>query len=68
YMATMLYYLANYAMKDKLGKFYLFPMSYQGRSDESGWLILGAVVLMAITLGICRQRGHAAGRFKLTTR
>ena len=49
YMATMLYYLANYGMKDKLGKFYLFPMSYQGRSDESGWLILGAVVLMAIT-------------------
>lgn len=68
YMAAMLYYLANYGMKDKLGKFYLFPMSYHGRSDESGWLILGAAALMAITLGICRQRGHAAGKFKLTIR
>lgn len=68
YMAAMLYYLANYGMKDKVGKFFLFPMSYLGRFDESGWLIFGAVVLMAITLGICRQRGHIGGRFKLTIR
>lgn len=68
YMAAILYYLANYGMKDKVGKFFLFPMSYQGTSDESGWLILGAIVLMAVTLGICRQRGRAAGRFKLTIR
>lgn len=68
YMAAMLYYLANYGMKDKVGKFFLFPMSYSGRFDESGWLILGAVALMVITLGICRLRGHAAVRFKLTTR
>lgn len=68
YMAAMLYYLANYGMKDKVGKFFLFPMSYLGRFDESGWLILGAVALMAVTLGICRQRGHAAGRFQLTIR
>ena len=68
YMAAMLYYLANYGMKDKVGKFFLFPMSYLGRFDESGWLIFGAVALMAITLGFCRQRGHAAARFKLTTR
>ncbi|MDE7178809.1 MAG: hypothetical protein K2O59_13435 [Lachnospiraceae bacterium] len=68
YMAAMLYYLANYGMKDKVGKFFLFPMSYLGRFDESGWLIFGAVALMAITLGVCRKRGHAAARFKLTTR
>lgn len=68
YMAAMLYYLANYGMKDKIGKFFLFPMSHLGRFDESGWLILGAAALMAVTLGICRQRGHAAGRFKLTIR
>lgn len=68
YMAAMLYYLANYGMKDKVGKFFLFPMSCLGRFDESGWLIFGAVALMAITLGICRQRGNAAGRFKLTIR
>ena len=68
YMTAMLYYLANYGMKDKVGKFFLFPMSYLGRFDESGWLIFGAVVLMAITLGICRQRGHIGGRFKLTIR
>ena len=55
YMAAMLYYLANYGMKDKVGRFFLFPMSYLGRFDESGWLIFGAVVLMAITLGICRR-------------
>ena len=68
YMAAMLYYLANYGIKDKAGKFFLFPMSCLGRFDESGWLIFGAVVLMAITLGICRQRGHIGGRFKLTIR
>lgn len=68
YMTAMLYYLANYGMKDKVGKFFLFPMSYLGRFDESGWLIFGAASLMVITLGICSQRGHAAGKFKLTIR
>ena len=68
YMAAMLYYLANYGMKDKVGKFFLFPMSCLGRFDESGWLIFGAVALMGITLGICRQRGHTGGKFKLTIR
>ncbi|MDE6212096.1 MAG: hypothetical protein K2M70_01275, partial [Lachnospiraceae bacterium] len=67
-MTAMLYYLANYGMKDKVGKFFLFPMSYLGRFDESGWLISGAVVLMVATLGICRQRGHIGRRFKLTIR
>ena len=50
YMTAMLYYLANYGMKDKVGKFFLFPMSYSGRFDESGWLIFGAMALMAITI------------------
>ena len=50
YMTAMLYYLANYGMKDKLGRFFLFPMSCLGRYDESGWLILGAVALMVITI------------------
>lgn len=56
YMTAMIYYLANYGMKEKLGKFFLFPMSCLGRFDESGWLILGAVALMGITLGICRRK------------
>lgn len=48
YMAGMLYYLANYGLKDKLGKFYLFSMS-AGDFDDKEWLLAGAFGLILVT-------------------
>lgn len=56
YMSSILYYLASYGLKEKLGKFFLFPMSYGGNGGESGWLIGGAVVLTILTVGIIKCR------------
>ena len=58
YMGAMLYYLLNYGVKDKLGKFYLFYMC-AGYFDEKWWLLLGAAVLFITTfvvMGIRRKR------------
>lgn len=54
YMAAILYYIANYGMKDKLGRFCIFPMYITGRFDNGKWLIMEAVVLMIVTMLICR--------------
>ena len=48
YMAAMLYYLANYGLKDKLGHFYLFHMS-AGNFEEKWWLLPGALLLIFLT-------------------
>ena len=56
YMASLLYYLANYGQKSKLGKFFLFPISYQGDTKESGWRIGGAAVLTLFTMGVIKCR------------
>lgn len=56
YMSAILYYLANYGLKEKMGKFFLFPMSYGGNNTESGWLTGGAVVLVMITISVMRYR------------
>ena len=52
FMAVILFYLANYGLKGKLGVFYLFAMS-SGNIRQKGWLILGAAVLLIA--GIYRQ-------------
>lgn len=56
YMAAMLYYLVNYGLKDKLGVFFLFSMSYSGKSDTAGYMVVGAAVLMGITLFLNKNR------------
>ena len=56
YMSTVLYYLANYGLRNELGPFYLVAMSYSGSSDTAGPKILGAVILMGVTLTLCRNR------------
>lgn len=48
YMISMIYYMANYAMKDELNHFYLFSMS-SGSFSEKYWLLGGAAVLIAVT-------------------
>lgn len=61
YMTGILYYLANYGLKDKWGPFFLFSMSYSGKYDAAGWKIFGAVVLMGITLLVCSGRRYCFG-------
>lgn len=49
YMVSLIYYIANFAMKDKLGNLFLFSM-YAGSFKEKYWL-LGASVIM-LTAGV----------------
>ena len=60
YMAAMLYYLSNYGLKDKLGKFYLFSMC-TGNFKEKWWLFLGAAVLVSVTFGVMKIRRKQLG-------
>lgn len=60
YMAAMLYYLANYGLKDKLGKFYLFYMCV-GEFEEKWWLLLGGAVLILFTFGVMKLRRRRWG-------
>lgn len=45
YMASMIYYLGNFGLKDKLGKFFLFSMSGGGKSVNFTLIIWGAVII-----------------------
>lgn len=45
YMASMIYYLANFGLKDRLGSFYLFTVSGGGRSVNFTLLMGGAVII-----------------------
>lgn len=47
YMASMIYYLGNYGLKDKLGKLYLFSVSSGGESAQLALIIWGAVIIAA---------------------
>lgn len=48
YMVSMIYYIANFALKDELKSLYLFSMS-AGSFHEKYWLIGSAGVLFAAT-------------------
>lgn len=60
YMAAMLYYLASYGRKEKLGKFFLFSMS-MGNFKEKVWLLFGAVVLVSATFLVLAERRKRLG-------
>lgn len=45
YMASMIYYLGNFGLKDKLGKFFLFSVSGGERSVNAVLLVGGAVII-----------------------
>lgn len=55
FMVCMLYYLASYGMKNKLGVFSLFSMT-GGRMTGKGWQLLAAVFLTVLTLVVMRCR------------
>ncbi len=61
YMASMLYYLANYGLKERLGLFFLFPMSHGEKSQNAGWLFAGALVLMISTICLIKYRHQGVG-------
>ncbi len=47
YMVAMIYYIANFALKEKLGDFYLFSMS---AGDGGGKVLLFAVSLLLVAM------------------
>ena len=60
YMAAMMYYLASYGMKGKLGKFFLFSMS-AGNFEDKWWLFLGSVLLVISTFCVLTLRRKKQG-------
>lgn len=53
YMVSMIYYIANFALKDELKSLYLFSMS-AGSFHEKYWLIGSAGVLFVATFAILK--------------
>lgn len=54
YMVSMIYYIANFSLKDKLGKLFLFSMT-SGSFDEKYWLAFASVMLILMTLPIAKS-------------
>lgn len=55
FMVCMLYYLASYGMKNKLGVFSLFSMT-GGMMSGKGWQLLAAFFLTVLTMVVMRRR------------
>lgn len=55
YMISMIYYILNFAVKDRLGNFYLFSMC-SGSFKEKYWLLGGAAVLFALTFAALKRK------------
>ena len=55
YMVSMIYYIANFGIKDELKNFYLFSMS-AGSFTEKYWLLGGSMVLIAATFVLLKNK------------
>ena len=53
YMVSMIYFIANFALKDELKGFYLFSMS-AGSFTEKYWLLGGSMVLIAAVFALLK--------------
>lgn len=53
YMVSLIYYIVNFAMKDKLGNLFLFSM-YAGSFKEKYWLLLASVILLTAGVLSCK--------------
>ncbi len=51
YMAAMIYYLANFGIKDKLGSFFLFSL-YSGENSVNFMIIIYSSILLLLTFFI----------------
>lgn len=56
YMAAVMYYIANFGIKDKLGIFFLFNMYFSGSSSSAAGLLTASVGIILLTLIILRIR------------
>lgn len=54
YMCSAIYYISNYAVKDKLGHWFLFSMS-MGSFDEKYWLLGSSIVLILLGLSLAKH-------------
>ena len=59
YMSSLMYYIANIGLKDKLGKLYLFSMS-AGNFEDKYWLYICSFFLFAAGL-FCTRIIHKRG-------
>ena len=55
YMASLIYYIANFFLKQKLGVFFLFSMTF-GSFSEKKWLIILSLVLIAAAFSVRKFR------------
>ncbi len=58
YMAAFIYYLANFALKEKLGIFFLFSMTAVGDFSCKPWQILISAVIILTVLLIKKREGR----------
>lgn len=56
YMIALMYYMANYGLKDKLGVFNLFSMYMNGSCREKWWQLAGGIALITVTFAVRRWR------------
>lgn len=55
YMAALIYYIINFFLKEKLGVFFLFSMTF-GSFSEKKWLIITAIALTAAAFIVRKYR------------
>lgn len=53
YMVSLIYYIANFAMKDKLGNLFLFSMC-SGSFIEKYWLLTASVIMLIAGVFSCK--------------
>ncbi len=56
YMVSMIFYIANFALKDKLGNFFIFSMS-AGSFSEKYYLLLSSLIIIIFTLFTVKKYG-----------
>lgn len=56
YMSAMIYYIANFGLKDKLGIFFLFGMYFDGRAETRWELITVSTAVIILTLVFMKIR------------
>lgn len=55
YMVSLIYYITNFAMKDKLGNMFLFSMC-AGSFKEKYWLLLASVIMLTAGVLSCKVK------------
>lgn len=56
YMSAMIYYIANFGLKDKLGIFFLFGMYFDGKAKMRLELTLASAAVILLTFAVMKVR------------